>query len=79
LLLVNMIRQPGIEPLFSNPSVESVDDLYRGLGGHLRWHKLRQLEKTLQRRGIKFSLIDNERLSAALVSQYLNIKQKQLL
>jgi len=79
LLLVNMIRQPGIEPLFSNRGLESVDDLYRGLGGHLRWQKLRQLEKTLQRRGVKFSLIDNERLSADLVSQYLNIKQKQLL
>jgi uncharacterized protein (DUF58 family) len=79
LLLVNMIRQPGIEPLFTNPKIESIDDIYGGLGGHLRWHKLRQLEKTLQRRGVKFSLIDNERLSADLVSQYLNVKQKQLL
>jgi uncharacterized protein (DUF58 family) len=79
LILVNMIRQSGTTPLFTDPGIESVDDLYRRLGGHLRWHKLRQLEKTLQRRGIRFSLIENERLSADLVSQYLSVKQRQLI
>jgi uncharacterized protein (DUF58 family) len=79
LILVNMIRQSGTGPLFTDSSVESVDDLYPRLGGHLRWQKLRQLEKTLQRRGIGFSLIENERLSADLVSQYLSVKQRQLI
>jgi hypothetical protein len=68
-----------VEPLFANPDVASIDDLYRELGGHLRWQKLRELQKALQRRGVQFSLLDNERLSAELVSQYLSIKQRQLL
>jgi len=79
LVLVHMIRQPGAAPLFTGPHVASVDDLYWQLGGHLRWHKLRQLEKTLQRRGVRFSLVENERLSADLVSQYLSVKQRQLI
>jgi len=79
LVLVNMIQSPGAAPLFTDPNVSSTDDLYRQLGGHLQWSRLRQLEKTLQRRGVRFSLLQNERLSADLVSQYLNVKQRQIL
>ena len=79
LVLVNMLQPPGVRPLFANPDVESVDELYQELGGHLRWQKLRELQKVLQRRGVLFSLLDNERLSAELVSQYLSVKQRQLL
>jgi uncharacterized protein (DUF58 family) len=79
LVLVDMIRQPRTAPLFSGSSPATTDDLYLELGGHLRWHKLRQLQKTLQRIGVGFSQIENERLSADLVSQYLNVKQRQLL
>jgi len=79
LVLVNMIQPPGTAPLFTDPNVTSADDLYRQLGGHLQWSRLRQLEKTLQRRGVRFSLLQNERLSADLVSQYLNVKQRQIL
>ena len=55
------------------------DDMYGRLGGHLQWQKLRELQKVLQRRGVRFSLLNNERLSAELVSQYLSVKQRQLL
>jgi uncharacterized protein (DUF58 family) len=84
LVLVNMIRQPRTAPLFSHSGTAiskdaSTDDLYLELGGHLRWHKLRQVEKTLRRLGIGFSQLENERLSAELVSQYLGVKQRQLL
>jgi hypothetical protein len=79
LVLVNMLQPPDAEPLFSNPDVVSVDDLYRHLGGHLRWQRLRELEKVLQRRGVRFSLLQNERLCADLVSRYLSVKQRQLL
>jgi uncharacterized protein (DUF58 family) len=79
LVLVNMLQPPGAVPLFTGPNMESTDDLYRHLGGHLQWQKLRQLEKSLQRRGVHFSLLSDERLSADLVSQYLNVKQRQLL
>ena len=79
LVLVDMIRQPRTAPLFSGGNASTTDDLYLELGGHLRWHKLRQLEKTLKRLGVGFSQIENERLSVEMVSQYLNVKQRQLL
>ena len=79
LVLVNMIQPPGVEPIFANPNVATVDQLYRHLGGHLQWTKLRELETVLKRRGVQFSLLGNERLSAELVSQYLNVKRRQLL
>jgi uncharacterized protein (DUF58 family) len=79
LVLVNMIRPPGTAPLFSHDDVDSVDGLYQHLGGHLRWRSLRELGKVLERRGVKFSLLENERLSAQLVSQYLEVKQRQML
>ncbi len=79
LVLVNMLQMPGVKPLFTDPDVAGLDDLYGRLGGHLQWQKLRELQKILQRRGVRFSLLDNERLSAELVSQYLSVKQRQLL
>jgi uncharacterized protein (DUF58 family) len=79
LILVNMLQPPGVKPLFTNPGVAGLDDLYEELGGHLRWQKLRELQKILQRQGVQFSLLKNERLSAELVSQYLSVKQRQLL
>lgn len=79
LVLVNMLQPPGVKPLFANAEVAGIDDLYLELGGHLRWQKLRELQKVLQRRGVQFSLLNNERLSAELVSHYLSVKQRQLL
>lgn len=79
LVLVNMLKPDGANPLFSSPDASTVDDLYRHLGGHLQRHDLRQLEKVLQRRGVHFSLLENERLARELVTQYLGVKRRQLL
>ncbi|HMC26476.1 MAG TPA: DUF58 domain-containing protein, partial [Verrucomicrobiae bacterium] len=79
LVLVNMIKPGGVDPLFSHTEVRTQDDLYDELRGHLQWHNLRELQKVLQRRGVDFSLLENERLSADLVTRYLNVKRRQLL
>jgi uncharacterized protein (DUF58 family) len=79
LVLVNMVRPPGVKPLFTSQDVAETDDLYQHLGGHLQWHKLRELQKVLQRRAVRLSLLDTEALSAELVSQYMSVKQRQLL
>ena len=79
LVLVNMLPPPGVAALFTNPDLAAVDDMYQHLGGHLLWHNLRELEKVLHRRGVHFSLLKNERLSAELVSQYLSVKQRQMI
>lgn len=79
LVLAAMLRPPRANPLFSRPDTEFPDDLYRDLAGHLQWHDLRELEKALQRRGVRFFLLDNERICPQLVSRYLDVKQGQLL
>jgi uncharacterized protein (DUF58 family) len=79
VVLVNMIRQPRVRPLFMDAKVSSVDGIYEDLGGHLEWQKLRRLEKELHRRGVRFSLLEHERFVADLVSQYLSVKQRQLI
>ena len=78
-VLVNMLQPPGVRPIFSNENVTTANDLYGELAGHLRWHGLRELEKILQRRGVRLSLLQSERLAVDLVSQYVNVKQRQVL
>ena len=78
LMLVNMIQPPGVRPLFTDPDVTRMDDLYRELGGHIQWQNLLELGKKLKRHGVQFTLVQNERLSADVVTQYLNVKRRQL-
>lgn len=79
LILVNMMQPSGAKPVFSDPHVSSLDDVYQQLGGHVLWNNLRELEKILQHRGVRFSLVDNEKLSAQLVTQYLSVNRRQLI
>ena len=79
LVLVNMLKPADADPLFTGADVDGIDDIYRHLGGHLQWHNLRELEKVLQRRGVRFALVENERLANDLVAQYLGVKQRQLI
>jgi uncharacterized protein (DUF58 family) len=79
LVMVNMLKPAGVAPIFSDPAVKTVDDIYTKLGGHLLWRHLREIEKFLQRRGIGFYLMENENLCSDLVSKYLSVKKRQLL
>jgi len=79
LVLVNMIQPPGIGPVFADPNVASAEDVYAHLAGHLQWHRLGELAKGLQRCGVRFRLLANESFCPQLVSQYVNVKRRQLL
>jgi uncharacterized protein (DUF58 family) len=79
LVLVNMLQPPGAAPIFSDAPVETVQDVYHQLGGHLRWHDLRELEKVLQRRGVRLSLLDAGQVSAQIVAQHAEVKARQLI
>lgn len=79
LILVAMLRPPLAVPMFSATHLQTVDDLYQHLAGHLQWWKLKELERALARRGVRLTLLDHEELSAGLVSQYLAVKRRQLL
>lgn len=79
LVMVNMLRPAHARPVFSNESVASTEEIYHELSGHILWHHLREMERTFVRHGVHFALLDRKRLCADLVSQYMNVKQRQLL
>jgi DNA transposition AAA+ family ATPase len=73
-----MIRPGGLQPLFSKPA-ESPDGIYQDLAGHMLLHNLQEIEKTLGRKGVRFSLLNNEKLCVNLVSQYMEVKMRQII
>jgi len=79
LVLANMLTAPGVGPLFTKEDVQDTDKVYERLGGHLQWRGLRELSRVLQRQGVRMSLVDSAALSPDLVTQYLNVKQRQIL
>lgn len=79
LVLVVQPRPPGAQPLFEHPGVDTVDDVFRQLGGHLRWQSLRTLEHVLRRHQVAFTLTDHAALTAEVVRMYLEVKRRQIL
>jgi uncharacterized protein (DUF58 family) len=79
VVLVNMIRPDMARPLFASDSVDSVDDIHAALAGHMVWHHLRELERVLNRSRAHLCLLERDRMGVDLVSQYLDIKQRQVL
>jgi uncharacterized protein (DUF58 family) len=77
--LVNMFDPVLAKPLFSSASVSSVNEIYRALGGHLLWRRLRETQKFLQRHGVGFKMLHNETVCTDLVSQYLTLKRRQIM
>lgn len=78
LLLVNMIEPGRIGPIFKSLAATEAA-VYDSLAGHLLWQKLREVEKKLSARGVRFSVLPNEKLASEMVSQYLTVKQRQIL
>jgi uncharacterized protein (DUF58 family) len=79
VVLVNMLKPHGVEPLFSRSAAGSTDEMYAHLGGHIIWHNLEELSRALKQHGVGFSLLNNEKMCNQLVSQYVNIKKRQLI
>jgi uncharacterized protein (DUF58 family) len=79
LMFADMMRPRQVRPMFENASVTRMDDLYRELGAHLQWEKLRELERVLRRRGIRFHLVDPQMIAAELVKQHAEVRQRGLL
>jgi uncharacterized protein (DUF58 family) len=79
LLVVNVLRIGGVQPLFEAPAPESSQDLYPLLAGQILWNRLRELEKALSRRGIRLTVAAGERLNREVASQYFEVKRRQAL
>ncbi|MEJ2422327.1 MAG: DUF58 domain-containing protein [Acidobacteriota bacterium] len=79
LVLVNMFRPPGARPLFHNPDLKDIPGIYRELAGHIAWNDLALLRGELKQRGVALAFLESERACVQLVSQYLNVKRRQIL
>jgi uncharacterized protein (DUF58 family) len=78
LVFVSMIEPGRVEPMFKTP-VTNDAEVYDALAGQMIWQKLREVEKMLAWRGVKFSVLANEAIAPRVVSQYLEVKQRQIL
>ncbi|MBN1904921.1 MAG: DUF58 domain-containing protein [Deltaproteobacteria bacterium] len=79
LIIVNNLNAGDVKPVFASPDASTTEDVYRNLGRHMIHQNLKTLEKRLKKRGVGFVLLDNDKMNTQLISQYLNIKQKQQL
>jgi uncharacterized protein (DUF58 family) len=79
LVLAGMLRPAASKRLFEDQNVESAEDIYRDLAGHLSWKSLKELERSLARQGVRLSVIDPANFSSAVIGIYDAVKQRQLL
>jgi len=79
LVLVNALKDRGVARIFSQQAPDSPDGVYAALAGHLEWQRVGELQRTLSRMGVQMELHQPEWLGGRLISQYLNVKQRQLL
>ncbi|MBM4142597.1 MAG: DUF58 domain-containing protein [Lentisphaerae bacterium] len=77
VVLVCMLREADTGPLFAGDAGDA--DVYRRLAGHLIWHDLREIERSLRRKGVRLAVTDKAALSVRLVTEYMNVKARQLL
>jgi uncharacterized protein (DUF58 family) len=79
LVLVGQLPAPEVGPLFTGAEIETADDVYRRLAGHVRWAETRALGQKLKTLGVTSVLLDNERMAAQLVGHYMQVKERQAL
>lgn len=80
LVLVNMIRPAKAAPVFSDrENPETVAEVYEALGGHFQWHDILEIRKRLHHFGVELGVPEHEELCTETVTQYLNVKRRQLI
>jgi hypothetical protein len=79
LVMVNQLRAPGVAPLFSTGEIAETGEIPTRLAGHARWAEAQALAKKLKPLGVTATLLEDETMAARIVSQYLQIKQRQAL
>lgn len=79
LVLVVMPQPPEVRPLFEESGVTDLASVYDALGAHLRWRRMRALERTLAQRGVVLALVKDEAMAYEAVARYAEVKQRQAL
>jgi len=79
LVLVNVMRTSGLQPLFESEAPADMDSAYRALAGQMRWNKMHELQIALRNRGVRLSVVDPQNIKSQAGAAYLEIKRRQLL
>ncbi len=80
VVLVHVLGSQEFQPLFHrHDSISDADELYGRLAGHLMWADLQAAVRDLKQRGVHLTSSLQENLIASVVSEYLNVKKRQLL
>ncbi len=79
LLYVSSIKTDETNQMYTEQPPQSTKQLYSFLGRHIKWQSIQDLTKIFKKKGIKFSQFDKEELCLQLISQYMNVKQQQIL
>ena len=66
-------------PLFAGDEVRDDAAVYARLAGHARWAEAHGLALKLRPLGVTATLLENEGMAAQLVTQYLQVKERQAL
>ena len=78
LVMAGMLRPEAVGPLFRD-DVESTEEIYKRLAGHLAWKRLKETEAALGRQGVRLAVFDPENFGGSLIGLYDEVKQRQLL
>jgi uncharacterized protein (DUF58 family) len=79
LVIVNVLKPEHAKPVFAGDPVKRADEIYERLAGHFVFSELEELRIKLKRKGIDLYLMEEGSLSARLVSQYMEVKRRQML
>ena len=79
LVFANVMTDPEVEPVFGQTDVNTTSDLYQRLARHLQWKNTRELGLELSRKGVHFNQMEEVGATTQVISQYMQVKQRQLL
>ncbi len=79
LVLVSQLRMPGVARVFEGEEVRDDGEIYARLAGHERWSEAKALAQKLKPLGVTAAMLENETMAAELVTQYLEVKRRQML
>ncbi len=80
VVLVHTLGSREFQPLFQRgSSIGHADELYIRMAGHLMWVDLQSTTRQLKQCGIHLTSSLQENLIADVVTEYLNVKRRQIL
>lgn len=79
LVVVACPTDVQVEPLFACSELNAVDGLYDKLAGHLLWKKVADVRVQLAKIGVRMHTVAPGRLGLLAATEYLDIKERQLL